>query len=128
MNKFNFGDRVKFNQEYRSCKPNTITINNSEIDETYKLLKENGLDQEEHLKVKEIHKFKNEKQGIYLGTKTINTSIYYQWFDSVDIGIGVIPEKYQAFKDDFIEVAEIRVKENKKNYYVPLDNLEVIYE
>ena len=47
----------------------------------------------------------------------------YDYEDSVDVGIGVIPERYTVETCDFIEVGKIAREGVNKIYLVPLENI-----
>lgn len=123
-----FGNQVKFNQEYINAKNETICISEFTEDEIFKKLEELGIEDDSNYRVKKIHIFKGYKEGIYLGTTSINLSIYYEWHDSLDVGIGVFPSGFNAYKSEYIEVAEVRCEGIKKTYYVPIENLESVVE
>ena len=108
-----FGETVKFDEEYVSCNPNTVTTSDSECVE--KFFNYYNIGVLEEIKSKKIHKFKEQKVGIFLGKAKINLSFYYDFNDFTN--------SYYAVKSDFIEVAEVRCENIKKSYYVPLNNI-----
>ena len=120
-----FGDMVTFTSEYRSCKPKTVDIS-MPCDEIHKYMEENDIDCGGYITCKTVQPFKHPKTGIYLGTTKIHTAIYYDYNCAVDVGVGTIPENYRAYKDKYIEVAEIRCKGISKSYFVPFDDLKVV--
>ena len=85
-----FGDKVVFNAEYVSSKADTLNVQQP-IRDIEQEIKEKNIELLEEITVKKIKNIK-EKQGIYLGKTTTHLNIYYDWQDSVDVGIGVIPE------------------------------------
>ena len=117
----NFGDKINFNAEYVSAKANTLNIQQS-IREIEEEIKEKNIEILEEIKVKKIKNIK-EKQGIYLWKTTTHLSVYYDWQDSVDVGIGVIPERYTVETCDYIEVAKVAREGINKIYLVPLENI-----
>ena len=122
MKEIKFGDKVFFNCEYISSKPKTVDINLG-IDMVDNFFKENDIEVIEDINCKKIHIFKKAKWGIFLGITKINLSFYYDYVDSIDTGIGVIPARYTVTKNNFIEVGMIKCENIRKTYYVPLDNI-----
>lgn len=118
---FKFGDKVIFNAEYVSSKANTLNIQQS-IREIKEDIKEKNIELLEEIQVKKIKKTKDRK-GIFLGKTIIHLSVLYDWEDSVDVGIGVIPERYTVETCNFIEVAKIAREGINKLYLVPLENI-----
>lgn len=117
-----FGDRVEFTHEYRSCKPKTINLScEYESVEMQKIRL--GIESDESIMVKKVYPLRKAKKGIYLGSKLIHTAIAYHWHDSVDVGVGLIPEYWEVEKRDFVQVAEIRCKGIQKAYLVPFEHL-----
>lgn len=116
-----FGDKVVFNAEYASSKANTLNIQQFlwEIEED---IKEKNIELSKEIQVKKI-KNTRDKEGIFLGKTTTHLSVCYGWEDSIDVGTGVIPERYTVETCNFIEVGKIAREGINKIYLVPLENI-----
>lgn len=116
-----FGDKVVFNAEYVSSKANTLNIQQS-IREIEEDIKEKNIELLEEIQVKKIKNTKD-REGVFLGKTTTHLSVCYDYEDSVDVGIGVIPERYTVETCNFIEVGKIAREGVNKIYLVPLENI-----
>ena len=131
MSDINFGEMVTFTHEWRSCKPKTINLDSEAVayfGTVEAQMKESGIDFGEIIRVKGIYELRKPKEGIFLGFKKIHTGLSYEWQDSIDVGIGTIPERYFVTKEWFMLVAEVRCKGIQKTYLVPPENMTKIQE
>ena len=133
MGDVSFGDMVTFTHEWRSCKPKTVFLSTDNeaiaiFGTVESQMEERGIDFGEIIRVKDIYELRKPKKGIFLGFKKIHTAISYEWQDAIDVGMGVIPEKYFVTKEKFISVAEVRCKGIQKTYFVPPENMTKVQE